>query len=205
MWLGAVACVDLLINQNYSTIDRFISDPASPGAAAQVRETGPASARFILRRNASEENAWVLNKWEWMQIALALALLLLVMVGERPPVLALFVIPTMLIIVLLQLSLVTPHIATLGREVDEIPASELLSSAAASRLQAFDGTFWGGEALKILCGIVLLWKLMYRREHSRSSDRESVAGTTEAREGAAKSEGRVRRRRTSHSQGSRGV
>jgi len=205
MWLGASACVDLLINQNLSTIDRFISDPASPGAATLVRETGPAGVRFILRRNAAEENAWVLNMWEWAQIAIALALLLLVMVGERPPGLALFLIPAMLLITVLQLWVVTAHIASLGREVDEIPASELLSSAAAGRLQAFNGAFWGGETLKMLCGIGLLWKLMHRRERSRSSDRESDTGTTEAGEGEAKSEGRVRRRRSSHSQGSRGV
>jgi hypothetical protein len=105
----------------------------------------------------------------------------------------------MLLIVLLQLAFVTPHIAGLAREVDEIPVSELLSSMTAGRLEAFNRAFWAGEALKMLLGISLMWKLMVRRERTRSADREVEAGTTETADDPPKSEVRLGRRRISQS------
>jgi hypothetical protein len=193
VWLGAAACVDLLIDRNSSAVDRFLADPGSGRAAAQIGEAGPVSVRFILRRNAAEENAWVLNEWEWTQIGFSVGVFILAMAGDRPARSAFVLIPVMLLIVLLQLAFVTPHTASLTREVDEIPVSELLSNTQAGRLEAFSRAFWGGEALKMLLGTGLMWKLMVRRERTRSTDREAEAGGADLRE-----EG-VRRRRGSQS------
>jgi hypothetical protein len=84
MWLGAGVCVDLLIDQNLSAVDRFLADPGSGHAAAQISEAGPVSVRFFLRRNAAEENAWVLSEWEWAQIGLSAAVFFLAIFGDRP-------------------------------------------------------------------------------------------------------------------------
>ena len=40
---------------------------------------------------------------------------------------------------------------------------ELLSNIQAGRLTAFNGAFWGGEALKTLLAMSLIWKLMSPR------------------------------------------
>ena len=199
MWLGAGVCVDLLINQNIFSVDRFLSDPGSARATTEISQAGSVSVRFILHRNAAEENAWVLNEWEWIQIGLSVAVFFLAVNGDRPAGSAFGLIPAMLLIILLQLAFVTPHIASLAREVDEIPVGELLSSIPAGRLQAFNQAFWAGEALKMLLGMGLMWKLMVRRERARPVEREAEAGKPEVREGAGKPEVRVRRRRTSQS------
>jgi hypothetical protein len=199
VWLGAGVCVDLLINQNLSAVDRFLADPGSAHAAAQISEAGPVSVRFILRRNAAEENAWVLSEWEWIQIGLSVAVFCLAIFGDRPARSAIGLVPAMLLIAVLQVAFVTPHIASLAREVDEIPVGELLSSLPAVRLDAFVKAFWAGEALKMLLGFGLMWKLMLRRERTRSTDREADAGPVEIPDQAAKSEVRVRRRRTDQS------
>jgi hypothetical protein len=196
-WLGACVCVDLLVNQNLSAVDRFLADPGSARAAAQIDGAGSVSVRFMLRRNATEENAWVLTEWEWAQIGLSVAVFFLAILGDQPASSAFRLIPVMLLIVVLQLALVTPHITSLAREVDEIPVGELLSNIQAGRLEAFSWTFWGGEALKTLLGMGLLWNLMVRRERTRSGDREAESGTVNIAEAGAKSEVRVRRRRRS--------
>ena len=172
VWLGAGVCVDLLINQNLSAADRFLADPGSGRAAAQISEAGPVSVRFLLRRNAAEENAWVLTEWEWIQIALLAAVFFLSVFGDRPARSAFGLVPAMLLIIVLQLALVTPHVASLSMEVDEIPVGELLSSIPAGRLEAFSRAFWAGEALKMLFGMALMWKLMVRRE--RTHDRPTA-------------------------------
>jgi hypothetical protein len=199
VWLGAGVCVDLLINQNFFAVDRFLSDPGSARAATEIRQAGSVSVRFMLRRNAAEENAWVLNEWEWIQIGLLVAVFSLATFGERPAGSAFGLIPAMLLIVVMQLAFVTPHMASLVRGVDEIPMGELLSSIPAGRLEAFSRAFWWGEALKMLLGMSLMWKLMVRRERSRSTDRKAEEGMLDVAENAAKSEVRVRRRRTSQS------
>jgi hypothetical protein len=113
----------------------------------------------MLRRNATEENAWVLNEWEWIQIALSAGVFFLAVFGDWPARSAFGLIPAMLLITVMQLAFVTPHIASLVREVEEIPVSELLSSIPAGRLDAFNKAFWAGEALKMLFGMSLMWKL----------------------------------------------
>jgi hypothetical protein len=203
VWLGAGACVDLLVNQNVSAVDRFLADPGTGETAARISEAGSVSVRFILRRNAAEENAWVLTEWEWIQIALLVTVLFLAIFGDRPARSAYWIVPFMLLIIVLQLAVVTPHVASLARDVDEIPASELMSNVQAGRLEAFRTAFWGGEALKMLLGAILMWKLMVRRERTRSGDRETETGAVDTGE-VGKSEVRVRRRRRTSQSSERG-
>jgi hypothetical protein len=168
-WLGAGVCIDILATQNLAAVDRFMADPGSPHAAMQIRQAGQVSVRFLLARNAAEENAWIFAKWEWAEIGIGIAFFFQVMLGERPPHSAVVLIPAMLLIVLVQLSILTPHIASLSTEVDEIPAFELPGNQAMARFQAFRGIYAGGEILKIVLGIGLASRLAIRRETVRSS------------------------------------
>lgn len=164
VWLGAAVCVDLLVTRNFSTVDRFIEAPGSPSAAALVKQAGAKTVRFILRRNAAEENAWIFGAWEWTQIILAPALYLMLLLGDRqPPRSALALITAMLVIVLLQRIILTPNVASLGRDMDEIPASQLGNNPIVSRFWAFHGVYSGGEILKLFLGIGLASRLMLRQ------------------------------------------
>jgi len=169
MWLGAAVSVDVLVAQNFSAIDRFLAAPGTPGATAQVRQTGTKSLRFLLRRNAAEENASIFEVWEWTQIGIATGLFLFILFGERPPGSVLIAIPGMMLILLLQRFLLTPHVASLGREVDEIPAQALFNNPIVSRFWAFHGFYAGGEILKLIVGMGVASRLMIRRD-SRATD-----------------------------------
>jgi hypothetical protein len=116
LWLGAAVSVDFLVAQNFSTIDPFISASGSPSVSAQIKQAGQKSIRFILRRNAAEENARIFETWEWSQIGIATVFFSLIMFGERPPVSALVLIPAMFVIVLLQHFILTPQVVSFGRE-----------------------------------------------------------------------------------------
>jgi hypothetical protein len=153
LWLGAAASIDFLVAQNFSTIDPFISAPESQSASSQMKQAGQKSIRFILRRNAAEENARIFKTWEWSQFGIATVLFILILSGEKPPLSALLLIPAMFIIVLLQHFILTPQVVSLGRKVDEIPATQLLGNPTVSRFWTFHGIYSGCEILKLLLGI----------------------------------------------------
>lgn len=195
LWLGAGVCVDLLVTQNFATVDRFIAAPGSPGATALVKQDGAKSIRFILRRNAAEENAWIFEKWEWTQMGVATGLFCLILFGERRRVvLALVLIPAMLAIIVLQNVLLTPRVASLGREIDEIPAREQVNNPTVSEFWGFHGVYSGCEILKLLLGIGLAARLMVRLGNRSPKEDESDKGAVRVSARQPGSAGRIPRR-----------
>ena len=72
------------MTQNFQTVDRFLETPGSVTTSAQLNQIGRTEERFILRRNAGEENNWIFLNWERVELALGGALFLLLLFGSRP-------------------------------------------------------------------------------------------------------------------------
>ena len=197
MWLGAAACVDLLVTQNTDTTERFMAAPGSPATVALIKQATPKSIRFLLRRNAEEESAWILENREWTEIAICIVYFLLILFADRPPKSVLVLLPAMLAILVLQRFVFTPQIASLAREVDEIPGKELLRNPIVGRYWAFRGFYAGGEILKLLLGLAVGMRLMTRRVPDRSPAKEPHMERTLAKEttGQDSTEERQRKRR----------
>jgi hypothetical protein len=168
LWLGAAASIDFLVALNFSTIGSFISAPEGPSASAQMNQAGQKAIRLILRRNAAEENARIFKTWEWSQIGIASVFFILILSGEKPPPSALVLIPAMFAIVLIQHFIMTPQIVALGREVDEIPATELLRNPTVTRFWTFHGIYSGCEILKLLLGIGVGARLIISQSETHS-------------------------------------
>lgn len=205
LWLGATVAVDLLLVQNFDSVDRFLPSPGSNAMAAKIKQAGKPSVRAILRRNASEENEWLSENWEEMQILISVIFFFLVLFGERPPKAALAMIPLMLALVVLQRFMLTPHIASLGREVDEIPGNALLHNPMVERYWNFRGFYLSCEAAKGLLGLGIALRLMVRRTFDKTSAKDQQLERILARE-ASQDNAFVERRRSSRrasDQGSR--
>lgn len=164
IWLGAAVAVDVLVTRNFTTVDRFLADPGSPGAVYRINEAKPQNVRFLLRRSGAEENAWIFENWEWTQISIALAFFLLIFFGERPPKAALGLTLAILLLLLGQRFAITPQVISLGREIADIPAADLVKSPVNSRFWIFHGLYSGTEIVKLLLGLGLGVRLMYRHE-----------------------------------------
>jgi hypothetical protein len=163
LWLGAAVSVDFLVAENFSTIDPFLTALGSPLVTARIKQAGQQSVRFILRRNAAEENGRIFEVWEWTQIGMATLFFFLVMFGERPPLSALILIAAMFVLILIQHFILTPNVVSLGREVDEIPLTEQLRNPTVDRFWVFHGFYSGFEILKLLLGMGVAARLMIRR------------------------------------------
>jgi hypothetical protein len=194
LWLGAAIAIDVLVLQNSATADRFISSPPGAAVSAQIRESGAGSVRSLLHRNADEENARILEVWEWSQIGIALILFFMILFGDRPPVSALVLVAAMLVIVLVQRVVLSPNMVSLGREVVEIPAMELTNNPIVTRASAFRAFYAGFEIVKLLLALGVGARLMYRRIPDKTTREYGRAET--GSESGRPSDRRVRKRRT---------
>src|SRR5579863_3784744 len=118
-WLGASILADVAVTQNFQTVDRFLGKPGSLSASTALKEITRDRERFILRRNAAEENNWIFLNWERVELALGFSLFLLLLFGESPQRLMLLMCAAMLLIVAAEHFLLTPVITDLGRRVGD--------------------------------------------------------------------------------------
>ena len=84
-WLGAGILADVAVTQNFQAVDRFLQAPGSVSTSLALNAVGRDKERFILRRNAGEENNWIFLNWERVELRCSgAALFLLLLFGERP-------------------------------------------------------------------------------------------------------------------------
>ena len=160
VWLGASVLTDVAVTQNFQTVDRFLQQPGSVSASAAVTTVGRDRERFILRRNAGEENNWIFTNWERVELALGGLLFLLLLFGEKPQRLLLALCAAMFLIVALEHFLLTPTIIDLGRKMDDLPATDPDSR----KFWVLHGIYSGLDILKMLVAIAFAVRLAIRRK-----------------------------------------
>ena len=185
MWLGAGIFADIAVTQNFQTVDRFLSAPGSVGAAVELNKIGRPREREILRRNAGEENNFLFENWERMEIILGVALLATLFFGERPnkPMLAAAI--SMWLIVLIQHFALSPQVTEMGRKIADLPPGDPLNKT----FWMFHGIYSGSEILKLLVG----FGLAIRLSRKGKTDPNQFAKEFEAQQAlAAKTAARIR-------------
>jgi hypothetical protein len=160
MWLGAGILTDVAVTQNFQTVDRFLQTPGSVAVSAQLNDVGRARERLILRRNAGEENNWIFENWERVEVAMGGLLFLLLLFGDRPQKLLLALCLAMTAIVAAQHFFVTPRIIDLGRRIDDLPPAD----PAVSRFWMLHGVYSGLDILKMVVGFGFVARLVIKRK-----------------------------------------
>ena len=158
MWLGGGVFADLVVTQNFSTVDRFLSAPGSMRTAAQLHRLGRPVEREILRRNAGEENNYIFENWEWVELFLGVGLLATLFFGERPNKLMMGAAVAMWLIVLVQRFALTPQVTEMGRQLVDLPAGDPLNKT----FWTYHGIYSGAEIVKLLVGFGLAARLSVR-------------------------------------------
>ncbi len=150
-WLGASILADVAVTQNFQTVDRFLASPGTSRTVTEIEAAGRARERFILRRNAAEENNGIFLNWEWAEIAIGAGLFLVLLRDSKLSKAALMLSLAMLAIVIVEHFLLTPLITGLGRKVDDLPATNPLSR----EFWILHGFYSGFDILKLLIGASL--------------------------------------------------
>ncbi len=177
-WLGAGILADVAVTQNFQAVDRFLQAPGSVSASAALNAVGRDKQRFILRRNAGEENNWIFLNWERVELALGGLLFLLLLFGERPQKLLIVLSAAMFLIVAGEHFYLTPLITDLGRRVDDLPAAD----PDVKTFWVLHGIYSGLDILKILLGLAFAVRLAIKRKPDQDHFvREYAASMPEVR------------------------
>jgi hypothetical protein len=159
IWLGASILADIAVTQNFRAVDRFLETPGNLSTSAALNRIGRDQTRFILRRNAGEENNWIFLNWERVEIALGGSLFLLLLFGDRPQMLSRALCLGMLAIVVAQHFLLDPTITELGRRVDDLPPND----PEVRKFWMLHGFYSGSDILKMLVGFGIAARLVAKR------------------------------------------
>ena len=160
LWLGGGLFMDMVVTQNFRSVDRLLAKPAPP-ATQQIEKLGPAEARVFLRHQVSEQNRWYFETWGLIGAGIGAALLLILIFGSTEKNFSLLVALLMLLIAVVQRFALTPQMVVLGRIIDWIPIDQ--PSPERSRFWMLHNAFVGLEMLNWALGVFLTGKLLFRR------------------------------------------
>jgi hypothetical protein len=149
-WLAASILMDFVVISNFRQVDEFLTAP-SPLAVQQIHSMGgKTEARIFLRHEVGELNRYLFEQWEYAQIVLGVALLGVFLFGHGDTSKAGLVLTIcMLVVVLIDRTILTPQITTLGRLLD-YPNTP---GADKSLFWTLHGTYSGLELLKLAFGL----------------------------------------------------
>ena len=152
LWLGGGLLMDLVVTQNFRSVDRLLAQPA-PAAAQEIAKLGPADARAFLRHQVSEQNRWYFETWGLLETLIGAALLSILLFGSTEKNFTLLFALLMLLIAVVQRFALTPQMVVLGRAIDWIPIDQ--PSPERSRFWMLHNAFVGLELLNWALGLFL--------------------------------------------------
>lgn len=160
IWLGASILADVAVTQNFQTVDRFLATPGSVSTSAALHGIPRDRMRFILRRNAAEENNWIFLNWERVQVALGGLLFLLLLFGDRPQIMLMALCAAMILTVGVEHFALTPAITELGRRVEDLAPTD----PGYKQFWTMHGLYSGLDILKMLMMVAFSARLVMKRK-----------------------------------------
>jgi len=153
--------------ESFSSVDRLLARPHAV-ATLQFKALGRAEARLLLRYQVAEQNRWNFETWEVAQIVMGALFFFYVLFATKENKFALFLILSMIAGVVVQRSMLTPAMISLGRLIDYAPPDAL--SGERTQFWVMDSWYWGVELVKWVLGLALCTRLIAQRNRRRSGD-----------------------------------
>jgi len=168
IWLGAAIFADVAVTQNFQTVDRFLSSTGQ--VAGTGRTAGRTAERALLRRNAAEENAWIFENWERVELVLGAALFVFLLQDNASRKLWPGLCLAMIAMVAAEHFFLTESINELGRRIDDLPATDPL----VRRFWIMHGLYSGLDLLKLAVGFGLAAGLNFQRKLRPAGEGETA-------------------------------
>jgi hypothetical protein len=168
LWLGGAALMAWVARENPRSVDRLISEPDA-ATAALLQPVGKPAAGLLLRHQVFEQNLRLYQFWGTAQLALGVVFLFFVLFASREGKLSLLLAALMLAIAAVQLFVVEPELAALGRATEFAPEASAVDHYRLRLVLAGDKI---ADALKGLLGLALALSLIVRRAHSGDAGKD---------------------------------
>lgn len=159
-WIAASLFMTWIATENFRSVDRMLHDPTA-GSVAQMKQFGYDGVRQLLRYQVGELNRFYFYHWEMAQMAIGLLLFGILLFGTDAGKYTISLPLLMLLLVALAHWAITPYVASMGKSLDFLPASERLREEV--RFRALHQAYGGIEILKLILSFVLAGLLVVHR------------------------------------------
>ncbi len=158
-WIMSTLCMWFAATRSFDTVERVMQG-GQPQFVEITKPLGEASTRMVLRHMASEINRTLFWGYGALQIGLG-AILFFLLWRQKPhnPV-DIGVVATMLALSVILTLVITPLLVSIGRSIDFLPRNP--PPPVMPRFWALHGSFTGLDGVKLLAGIGLLIRWIFR-------------------------------------------
>lgn len=160
-WIISTPCMWFAATRSFAKVESILKNPP-PSFAEITKPLGETSTRMVLRYAASEINRSLFWGYGALQILLGAGLCLLLWRQQPRNSVDLGIAVAMLGLTAMLTLVITPLIISLGRTIDFLPRNP--APAVMPRFWALHGSFTGLDAVKLLSGIVLLIRWIFRSQ-----------------------------------------
>jgi len=158
-WIMATLCMWFAATRSFATVERVMKGE-QPQFVEITRPLGEASTRMVLRHMASEINRTLFWGYGALQIGLGGILFLLLWRQKPRNTVDVGVVVTMLALSVILTLVITPLLVSIGRSIDFLPRNP--PPPVIPRFWALHGSFTGLDGVKLLAGIGLLIRWIFR-------------------------------------------
>jgi hypothetical protein len=157
IWIGGGLMMAWYGSKSFQGPERIMNQ-SHPGFAVQTKALGPATTRTILRHLLADENRWMFQSWENLQLALGVFFFCYLLFGTMEGKFTLTLALIMLILTAVQRIGLSPQLGGLGISLDYLPADTVAAERA--KFWMLHSLYVGMEIAKlglalILCAIVV--------------------------------------------------
>ena len=190
-WLATCLFLDWGAFQTLGLVDTVLRTPMAgasvvPGAAEAIRGAGVEQARLLMHHFAAEQNRYIFESWEFVQIVLGLVAAGVVYLATEKRPLPMIFSGLMLTLVLVQFFAVSPELSYRGRQTDFPHSVDDLQTGVHGIAPNDNGVgtltalFTVTEAAKLITGAILASYLFYYRSRKRKRKDEDIAEIAKA-------------------------
>jgi hypothetical protein len=156
-WLGMLVASWLMATDNFRAVDRVLGSDARPEIAARLGGVSAEDRRVVLRHLVGEINRWMFRTWALAQLALGAVVLA---AAWRMPGWPRLLAGAALLLVVLQLAVLTPAIASVGRAIDFVPRP--LPPDVGRRFGMLHTAYAGADLAKAILVALAAWTVARR-------------------------------------------
>ena len=158
-WITSTLCMWFAATRSFATVES-VRKRAEPQFVETTKPLGEGPTRVVLRYMASEFNRTLFWGYGALQIGLGAILFLLLWRQTPRNAVDIGVVATMLALSVILTLVITPWITSLGRSIDFLPRNP--PPPVMPRFWALHGSFTGLDGVKLLAGISLLIRWIFR-------------------------------------------
>ena len=158
-WIASTLCMWFAATRSFATVERVMKGE-QPQFTETTKPLGEGPTLVVIRYMASEINRTLF--WGYGALQLGLGGILFLLLWRQTPrnALDISVVATMLALSVVLTLVITPWITSLGRSIDFLPRNP--PPLVMPRFWALHGSFTGLDGVKLLAGIGLLVRWIFR-------------------------------------------